>query len=670
MDALLAAVTLHVLAGIAAFACSKKSRAASALGAGGAALACLIGLVPTLRVLLGGQPESLRLTWDASHGAFCIGLDSLSAFFLLPVLGLSGLAAVYGSNYMLAYRHEKALGSPWFFFNAFVAGMIMVLIARTAFLFLVAWEVMSIAAYCLVTFEHEKPEVRRAGWVFLIATHLGVAFLLLAFMLLARQAGGLEFEAFRRMPPFGAGWAGAIFVRALVGFGAKAGFVPFHVWLPEAHPAAPSHVSALMSGVMIKMGLYGMLRLLTFLRRPDAWWGLTLATLGLLTGVVGISLAIQQRDVKRSLAYSSIENVGLIGLALGIGVWGWAKDLPAVAVLAMAGALLHVWNHSLMKSLMFFGAGSILHGTGTKDIERLGGLTQRMPRTAFAMIVGSLALAALPPLNGFVSEWLIYLSLIKSALLTSGLSSLVALLAVGFVALIGGLTAIAFARLCGIALLGSPRSEAAERAHESSPWLWGPMLVLVALCVAVATIPQTVVGLVMPVVGQVLGAQMAHSWPNLETAVAPVHVLGAINAWTVGAIVAVLLSFLAWSGKAVRAKGPTWGCGYVKPTARMQYTGRSFAEMTTKQLLPRFLRPHTTRKAPQGLFPSPGEFASTCPDPVSERFYEPLFRDLADRFSRLRIIQQGKVHVYLVYIALTVVLALAWVSIRLWWGLS
>ena len=670
MDALLAAVTLHVLAGIAAFACSKKSRAASALGAGGAALACLIGLVPTLRVLLGGQPESLRLTWDASHGAFCIGLDSLSAFFLLPVLGLSGLAAVYGSNYMLAYRHEKALGSPWFFFNAFVAGMIMVLIARTAFLFLVAWEVMSIAAYCLVTFEHEKPEVRRAGWVFLIATHLGVAFLLLAFMLLARQAGGLEFEAFRRMPPFGAGWAGAIFVRALVGFGAKAGFVPFHVWLPEAHPAAPSHVSALMSGVMIKMGLYGMLRLLTFLRRPDAWWGLTLATLGLLTGVVGISLAIQQRDVKRSLAYSSIENVGLIGLALGIGVWGWAKDLPAVAVLAMAGALLHVWNHSLMKSLMFFGAGSILHGTGTKDIERLGGLTQRMPRTAFAMIVGSLALAALPPLNGFVSEWLIYLSLIKSALLTSGLSSLVALLAVGFVALIGGLTAIAFARLCGIALLGSPRSEAAERAHESSPWLWGPMLVLVALCVAVATIPQTVVGLVMPVVGQVLGAQMAHSWPNLETAVAPVHVLGAINAWTVGAIVAVLLSFLAWSGKAVRAKGPTWGCGYVKPTARMQYTGRSFAEMTTKQLLPRFLRPHTTRKAPQGLFPSPGEFASTCPDPVSERFYEPLFRDLADRFSRLRIIQQGKVHVYLVYIALTVVLALAWVSIRQWWGLS
>jgi hydrogenase-4 component B len=350
----------------------------------------------------------------------------------------------------------------------------------------------------LVTFEHEKAAVRRAGWVYLIATHLGAAFLFFAFLLLARQAGGLEFEAFRRMPAFGADWSGAIFVLALVGFGAKAGFVPFHVWLPEAHPAAPSHVSALMSGVMIKMGLYGLLRLLTFLGRPAPWWGLTLAAFGLLTGLVGISLALYQRDVKRTLAYSSIENMGLIGLALGVGVWGWASDLPAVAVLATAAALLHVWNHSLMKSMMFFGAGSVLHATGTKDIEQLGGLTQRMPWTALAMIVGCVAIAALPPLNGFVSEWLIYLSLVKSALVTSGVGSLIALLAVGLVALIGGLTAITFVRLCGVALLGSPRSEAAERAHESSPWLWGPMLVLVVLCLAVATIPRTVVSMLMP----------------------------------------------------------------------------------------------------------------------------------------------------------------------------
>ena len=670
MDVLLAAITLQVLTGGAAFACSKTPRVATALGAGGAALGCLIGLVPTLRILLGGAPESLRLTWDASHGAFCIGMDALSSFFLLPVLGLSALAAVYGGNYMLGYRHKRALGSPWFFFNTFVAGMVMVVIARTAFLFLMAWEVMSIAAYFLVTFEHEKPEVRRAGWVYLIATHLGVAFLFLAFMLLTRQTGGLEFEAFRRMPPLGAEWAGVIFVLGLVGFGAKAGFVPFHVWLPEAHPAAPSHVSALMSGVMIKTGLYGMLRLLTFLGRPAPWWGLTLAAFGLLTGLVGISLAIYQRDLKRTLAYSSIENMGLIGLALGVGLWGWASDLPSVAVVAMAAALLHVWNHSLMKSMLFFGAGSVLHGTGTKDIEKLGGLTHRMPRTAFAMIVGCTAIAALPPLNGFVSEWLIYLSLIKSALLTTGVGSLIALLAFGLVALVGGLTAITFVRLCGIGILGSPRSDAAERAHESSPWLWGPMQVLVLLCLAMAMIPQAVVGLVMPVVGQLLGKQAAESWLNAESTYAPLYVLGSVNACMVVASVAALIVFLAWSRKVARVKGPTWGCGYARPTARMQYTGRSFAEMATKQLLPRFLRPHTNRKPPHGLFPSRGEFTSNCPDPISEKVYEPFFRDLGERFSRLRILQQGKVHVYLVYIALMVVLALAWVSIRRWWGMS
>src|SRR5438874_1088168 len=303
MDVLLVAIAIQVLAGTVAFVFSKWPRAATVLGAGGAVLGCLVGLAPTLRVLLGGEPEALRFVWDAAHGAFAVEVDALSAFFLLPVLGLSALAAVYGSDYLLAYRHEKSLGSPWFFFNLFVAGMVMVLVARTALLFLVAWEVMSVAAYFLVTFEHEKAEVRRAGWVYLIAAHLGVAFLFLAFVLLGRHAGGLEFEAFRAMPALAAGSSGVIFVLALVGFGTKAGLVPFHVWLPEAHPAAPSHVSALMSGVMIKMGLYGLLRVLTFLGPPAPWWGVTLAGMGMLTAIVGISLALHQRDIKRVLAY-------------------------------------------------------------------------------------------------------------------------------------------------------------------------------------------------------------------------------------------------------------------------------------------------------------------------------------------------------------------------------
>jgi formate hydrogenlyase subunit 3/multisubunit Na+/H+ antiporter MnhD subunit len=670
MDVLLVAISLQLLAGTTALLFSKWPRVATALGAGGALLGCLVGLAPTVRVLLGRTPDSLQFAWDASHGAFCVEVDALSAFFLLPVLGLSALAAVYGSDYLLSYRHEKSLGSSWLFFNVFVAGMVMVVVARTALLFLVAWEVMSLGAYCLVTFEHEKAEVRKAGWVYLIATHLGVAFLFLAFVLLGRHFGSLEFKAFRTLPALGAGWSGLIFVLALVGFGAKAGFVPFHVWLPEAHPAAPSHVSALMSGVMIKMGLYGMLRVLTFLGRPAPWWGLTLVGLGLLTGLVGIALALQQRDVKRVLAYSSIENMGLIGLALGVGLWGWASNLPAVAALGVTAALLHVWNHALMKGLMFFVAGSILHGTGTKDMEKLGGLMKRMPWTANAMMVGAVAIAALPPMNGFVSEWLMYLSLIKCGFVNNDSRSLMALFGAGFLALIGSLAAVAFVRLTGIVLLGSPRSEAARHAHESSPWLLGPLMVLVVLCLGAAVVPATVTGWLVGSLDQILGPEADQALAGLELSEAPLSMVGNINAWTLSSVAVVALVLRALSRNAAWSQGPTWGCGYVKPTGRMQYTGRSFAEMIAEHLLPRFLRLHTMKQAPRGLFPSKSAFGSECPDPVTEKVFQPFFRSWAERFSRLRILQQGKVHVYLVYIMLMVVLALAWVSLRTWWDAS
>ena len=670
MEEMLAAVLILVLTGTAALVVWKWPRAATALGAGGAVLGCLLGLVPTLRVLLGGAPQSLRLPWDASHGAFWVAVDPLSAFFLLPVFGLSALAAVYGGNYLLAYRHEKSLAPPWFFFNAFVAGMAMVVIARTALLFLVAWEVMSVAAYCLVTFEHEKAEVRKAGWVYLVATHLGVAFLFLAFVLLGRQAGGLEFESFRTMPHLAARSAGLIFLLAAIGFGAKAGFVPFHVWLPEAHPAAPSHVSALMSGVMIKMGLYGILRFVTFLGQPAVWWGPTLASIGLLTGLVGIALALQQRDVKRVLAYSSIENMGLIGLGLGVGLWGWASHLPLVAALGFTAGLLHVWNHALMKGLMFFAAGNVLHATHRKDMEQLGGLMKRMPWTGGSMLAGAVAIAALPPLNGFVSEWLMYLGLLKCGFATRGGFSLPAYFGVGLLALIGSLAAVAFIRLTGIVLLGSPRSEAAEHAHESSPWMLGPMALLVFLCLAAAIVPQTVTGLLSGTLDQVLGQEAWHTFVESQRSEAPLSVVGSVNAAALITIAVGWIGFVAWSRRAVPGKGATWGCGYVMPTARMQYTGRSFSEMIGEQLVPHFLRPHLARRAPRGLFPAPSDFRSDCPDPVSERVYEPFFRRTAERFSRLRILQQGKLHVYLVYILLVVVTALAWVSLRTWWTVS
>jgi len=344
--------------------------------------------------------------------------------------------------------------------------------------------------------------------------------------------------------------------------------------------------------------------------------------------------------------------------------------MPALAVLGMTAGFLHIWNHTLMKGLMFFAAGSVLHGTGTKDMEKLGGLIKRMPWTGGAMMIGAVAIAALPPLNGFVSKWLIYLSLIKCGFTTNDGRGLIPLLAVGLLALIGGLAAIAFVRLTGIVLLGSPRSEAAGHAHESSPWMLAPMALLVFLCLTVAVVPRWVAGLMPGVLDQVLGGDAAHTLLELESSQAPLHVLGRINACALMAFGAVALALSALLGKAARAEGSTWGCGYVRPTVRMQYTGRSFAEMMAEHLLPRFLQPRTSRQAPRGVFPSESDFGAACPDPFTEKVYDPFFRRWAERFSRLRILQQGQVQIYLVYILFMVVLALTWVSLRGWWGTS
>lgn len=662
MEAILLAVTVQLAGGLAALAAARRPVVASAVGAGAAVAGCLVAAPPAVRSLTGTTTETLGLPWDAAHGAFRIGIDPLSAFFLLPVLVLTAAAAVYGGNYLLGYRHAKSLGSPWFFFNAFAAGMTGVLVARTALVFLIAWEIMSVAAFGLVTFEHEKPDVRRAGWVYLIATHLGVILLLMVFLLLGRHAGSLEFDGLRAATPPGAGWAGLVFVLAVIGFGAKAGFVPFHVWLPEAHPAAPSHVSALMSGVMIKMGVYGILRVLTFLGPPAVWFGPVLAAIGLITALVGIALAVHQRDLKRVLAYSSIENLGLIALGLGVALWAWTGGLPAVAVLGTTAALLHVWNHALMKGLMFLAAGSVLHATGTTDLERLGGLLRRMPWTGRLMAFGAVAVAALPPLNGFVSKWLVYMSLLDVGLVGGRDGRLPALFTVGALALVGALAAFTFVRAVGLSLLGTPRSEAAGHAHESSPWMLGPIIVLATVCVAIAVVPGLVIDLLDEPIKQVLG-------PVRDAATfvkAPVDAIGLVD---IGVLLAggIGTAGFVWRTRRRSTAGPTWGCGYVRPTARMQYTGRSFAELLAENLLPRSLRPRTARRAPTGLFPTAATFAADSSDPVTRRVYEPFFRRWADRFDLLRILQQGKVHVYLVYILVTVVVSLAWASARTWW---
>ena len=491
MFLILLAVSILVLSGFLALLLGRQARRATVIGVGGAVLGCLIGLVPTISALWTGRVETFSCAWQVPLGSFFVQMDALSAFFLLPILGLSIVAALYGGQYLMAYRSRKDLGAAWFFFNLLVASMVMVALARNGVLFLLAWEIMSLASFFLVTFEDEKESVRQAGWTYLVATHLGTAFLLVLFLVLGRQAGSLDFDRFVAASASISPVAGVVFLLALIGFGTKAGFMPLHVWLPEAHPAAPSHVSALMSGVMIKTGIYGLLRTLTFLGQPESWWGWVLIGIGLTSGLGGVLFALAQHDLKRLLAYHSVENIGIIALGLGAGVLGLALNQPALAVLGLAGGLLHVLNHALFKGLLFLGAGAVIQATGTRDIDHLGGLIRRMPWTAAMFLTGSLAICGLPPLNGFVSEFLIYVGAFEGIGLP-GVSVWGAATIAGL-AMIGGLAVACFTKAFGIVFLGEPRSDQARHGHEVGWVMLAPMAVLALGCVAVGFLAPQVV---------------------------------------------------------------------------------------------------------------------------------------------------------------------------------
>jgi formate hydrogenlyase subunit 3/multisubunit Na+/H+ antiporter MnhD subunit len=659
---LVAAVVLLVSGGLLALAASRWSGVASAIGAGSAVLASAFGLTHAIGVLRNGPTETLALAWDVPYGHLRIQTDPLSAFFLVPLFGLGALAAIYGAGYLREAGRRRALGPVWLAYDTLLASMALVLVARQAVLFLVAWEVMVLASYVCVTFEHEEREVSRAGWVYLVASHVGTAALLAFFLLFGREAHGFDFRVLSAASP-GPVVGGLLGALALVGFGVKAGFVPLHVWLPEAHAAAPSHVSALMSGVLVKMGIYGVLRTLLLLRATPSWFGPALGALGLMGALFGVLLASYQRDLKRALAYSSVENLGLVTLGVGTGAWGWTSGRPQVAALGIAAALLHVWNHALMKGLLFLCAGSVLHGAGTRDLERLGGVMARMPRTGALMILGSVAIAGLPPLNGFVSEWLLYLALLQGALASRGARSVLAMLIIGAVSLTGALAGLAFVRLVGTALLGQPRRDRAARAHDSPALMVAPMAVLAVGCIGAALAPDVVLGTLAASANAVL-----HGAGSLSDAGAPLATLARLNA-AVWILVALGGGAMAWARRhRPSAAGETWGCGYAAPTERMQYTAQSFSETVSERLVPRWLRPRVADLRVTGTFPARVDFASDSADPVTRGFFEPLFARWADRFARLRWMQQGMLHVYLVYILVALLAGLAWSSLVSWRG--
>jgi formate hydrogenlyase subunit 3/multisubunit Na+/H+ antiporter MnhD subunit len=511
---------------------------------------------------------------------------------------------------------------------------------------------MALTSFFLVVFHHEREEVVRAGWVYLVATHLGTAFLLLLFGLLARDAGSLDFARWAR-PEHGASW---LFAFALVGFGSKAGLFPFHVWLPQAHPVAPSHVSALLSGVMVKMGIYGLLRTLAILGAPAPAWGSALLALGLASAGFGALLLLAQSDLKRALAYSTVENVGIVAIGLGLGLTGWAAGAPAVAALGLAGALLHVWNHALFKSVLFLAAGSLGRAAGTLDLERLGGQLRRMPWTGGAFLAGAAAACALPPLNGFVGEFLIYAGSLQ-ALRAGDPGAAVALASLAGLALAGALAAAGFVRAAGIAFLGEPRSEAAAASAELGSALRAPLLALVAGCLLLGLgAPLALAALRRPL-EELLGPThgVAGALAPLAAVLWRVAAVGAGAAATALALALVRARLLR--SRSVRAAG-TWDCGYAAPTPRMQYGAASFAEPLTRLFAP-IVRLRTRADPPRGPLPGPASFATRTSDAADDAFGG-LFAAVAALALRLRPLQAGSTHVYVLYTALAVLALLAW----------
>jgi hydrogenase-4 component B len=639
----------------------RSDRASLVVGSIGALVATATGLAGAILALVAGTKTEWTLPWSMPVGSVRLGLDSLSAFFLICIFLVSGLAALYGVGYLRGYHGERRLARAVLCFNLLVAAMVMVVLARDGVCFLLAWEVMSIASFFLVTFEDDRENVRRAGTTYLIATHIGVLVLFVLFALLARAAGSF---AFADMASAGQGallGSSLCFILALIGFGTKAGFWPVHFWLPDAHPAAPSHVSAVMSGVMIKLGIYGFVRVLGFLGTPRVEWGITLIIVGILSGLIGVLLALSQRDLKRLLAYCSVENVGVIAIGLGLGVLGKALGRPQVALLGFAGALLHVLGHGLFKGLLFQGAGSVLHATGTRDIGSLGGLLRRMPVTGTTFLIGSIAIAGMPPLNGFVSEFLIYLAAFRGAGDLSKAANIVALVVLPAMALIGGLAVVCFIKAFGIAFLGEPRTKPAADAHEAGKAMKTAMIAGAVICFVIGLFPSIAILLVTPAANQLGGIP-----DSLQMAVGP---LASIS--TAAAVLLGVIAFLAFLRSRLLARrkveqAPTWGCGYSQPSSRMQYSATSFVD-PIRAPFSTLLHAHSISNLPAGYFPTSAHFEDHVQDMAGHHVLVPFWRRFLRLNSRMRVIQSGRMQLYIVYVLVTLVGLLFW---QMWGALG
>jgi len=595
-----------------------------------------------LLVLTGGPEWEWRSAFAVGGEPLHARLDGISALFLALVSVVGAAGAAYSRGYWADDRYPVSAPSGRRWWSGLLLSLGFVLLSSNGLHFLMGWELFTVCAYFLITLDRGRRQVRSAGWLYLAAAHAGTICLFAFFATIAAETGSWELG-----PMHDRAALAPVFWLALIGFGVKAGVFPLHVWLPSAHANAPSHVSALLSGVALKMGIYGLVRFSGWLVLPAAAGWVVIAH-GAASALLGIAFALGQNDLKRLLAYSSVENIGVVLIGLGGALLGLAQadplhpGGPAWGRLALAGALLHVWNHGLFKSLLFFGAGSVLHATGTREMSRLGGLWRAMPWTAGLFALGAMAGAALPPLNGFVGEWLVYQGLFDAAI-GRGPAAWAAMPAAIMLAMTGALALATFVKAAATVFLGAARTSAAQGAHEAGPWLRGPMLALAAACAAIGLAPV----LFWPAIARAVDTWQP-AWPA-GAAPAPLATLG---------IVQVAFALLAggaalWLWRRAHARGlrrePTWGCGFDAPSPRMQYTSGAFAAIATGWFAP-VLQPERTLRRPRGPFPSRAFQLERVPEVVLERILVPLSDAVLWVSTLVRRLQHGRVQFYIVYV--------------------
>lgn len=665
---LMTAIGLYFFGAVLSLLFSHNNRANRRIAYTAAALASAAGTIAALIKLMnpGSQPTQLQIHSNLDFLSYNFSVDHLSAFFILLISFLTMVVSIYSYGYAQHYETERKTGFLGGMFNLFAASMLLVVMSDHLFTFLIAWELMSLVSYFLVVYEHEKPEVRKAGTVYIVMTHIGTAFIMAAFILLYQYAGTADLSQIN-ISSTPTTVKHIVFVLLLLGFGTKAGMVPLHIWLPSAHPAAPSHVSSLMSGVMIKTAIYGIFRfILDIMASEYRWWGTVILIAGIVSTVIGVAYALMENNIKRLLAYSSIENIGIILVGTGLAVMSASSGAKLAAAFAVTAALLHTLNHTLFKGLLFLGAGAIHYSTGTKDMEKLGGLIKKMPYTAVFILAGCLSISAIPPLNGFVSEWLTYQSLFVGMESSGNLNRLVILACAALLALAGALAAYTFVKMFGISFLALPRTSHAEKALEAGRPMLAGMGILAALCIAAGVLPMLVIKLIDSINTELFQQAAVGRMSGFAGFVTLPLNIGdsAISMSTTTLMIILFASLLAIvailaAAKTKMRKYGTWDCGYRGLDSRMQYSATGFSK-PMRIVFRGLYRPQRELKVEEGSGPYFIKSATyeVSHQPLFERFiYEPFVKGVFRFARRARyIIQTGSIHAYLLYIFAAILL--------------